>query len=115
MKPGSLWTVTGRLPQVGALLGVLSALGACGSPPAPDTVVIDNSLNVTIEAGGKRAAAPATIDLGDPRIAAAQKRVAGLLGHPLGMEFDATLVKTFGDDLFQVRPQISLRLSFPAV
>jgi len=96
MRPGSLWMVTGRLAQVGALLG---ALGACGSPPAPDTVVIDNSLNVTIEAGGKRAASPATIDLGDPRIAAAQKRVAGLLGHPLGMEFDATLVKTFGDDL----------------
>jgi hypothetical protein len=92
MRPGSRWGV-----GLSALAVVL--LGACGSPPAPDTVVIDNSINVTIHADGRREAAPQALDLDDPRVVVAQKKVASLLGHPIGMEFDAVLTQTFGDDL----------------
>ncbi|HTV20654.1 MAG TPA: hypothetical protein VMG12_18350 [Polyangiaceae bacterium] len=92
MGPGSRRVAIGLM-----CLGV--AFGACGSPPPAETVVVDNSINVTIYAGGRRGEAPATLDLGDPRIAIAQKKIASLLGHPLGMEFDAAVVKTFADDL----------------
>lgn len=97
MKRWSLCVATGRIARIGGAW-LLAALGACGSPPAPETVVVDNSINVIIDAGQRRPG-PATIDLGDPRVAAAQKKLAALLGHPLGMEFDAALVKTFGEDL----------------
>ena len=87
-------------PRCIAIAIALAGLsGACGSPPAPETVVVDNSINVTIDAGGRRGEGPATIDLGDPRVAVAQEKIAGLLGHPLGMEFDAAVVKTFGPEL----------------
>jgi hypothetical protein len=91
MRPGPRW---GRGPSALAVV-----LAACGSPPPPDTVVIDNSINVTIETGGRREPGPRAIDLDDPRVAVAQKKIATLLGHPLGMEFDAVLARTFGDDL----------------
>jgi hypothetical protein len=80
-------------------LPLVVTLGACGSPPAPDTVVVDNSINVTIYADGRREAGPQALDLDDPRVTVAQQKIAALLGHPLGMEFDAVLAKTFGDDL----------------
>lgn len=91
MRPRSRW---GAGPSALAVL-----LGACGSPPPPDTVVIDNSINVTIVAGGRREPGPPALDLDDPRVAIAQRKIASLLGHPLGMEFDAALASAFGDDL----------------
>ena len=74
------------------------SLVACGSPPA-NTLLIDNSLNVTIYTDGKRGQGPPAIDLDDPRVGKAQSKIAQLLGHPLGFEFDAALAAKFGDDL----------------
>jgi hypothetical protein len=79
-------------------LGVAAAL-SCASRRPPTTVLVDNSLHVTIYADGSRTERPTGIDAEDPRIGIAQGRIAQLLGHPLGFELDAGLVEQFGSDL----------------
>jgi hypothetical protein len=78
-------------------LGMAAAVSCSPRPPA--SVVVDNSLHVTIHAEGSRTSRPTGIDPEDPRIGIAQRRLAELLGHPLGFELDSAVVAQFGSDL----------------
>lgn len=97
-------------PSFGAALSrswlaaaVVLGLGAagCGSPPSPRTRVVDNSLNVTIHADGRRGEAPPAIREDDPRIEVAGQQIGGLLGHPLGFELDEAVAAQFGSGLHE--------------
>ncbi|HTV20653.1 MAG TPA: hypothetical protein VMG12_18345 [Polyangiaceae bacterium] len=88
----------GGIPRGGRLLAA-ALTAACGSSPAPRTVVVDNSLNVTIHADGSRGDAPPAIKADDPRIEVAQQQIGGLLGHPLGFDFDEAVAAQFGPSL----------------
>jgi hypothetical protein len=83
-----------------ALIGALG-VWACGSPSAPRTLRVDNSLNVTIHADGSRGEAPPAIREDDPRIAVAGQQIGELLGHPLGFDFDEAVAAQFGSGLHE--------------
>lgn len=94
-----------RVEPGGALRRWLGWVGvawaaACGSPP-PSTLVVDNSLNVTVYADGSRGQAPREIDADDPRVGVARAKIKELLGQELGFELDAALVTQFGDNLHE--------------
>ncbi|HTV18150.1 MAG TPA: hypothetical protein VMG12_05755 [Polyangiaceae bacterium] len=74
---------------------------ACGSPPPAEHVEIDNSFNITIYTRADRRAAPAAIDPTDPRIAAAERELTQLLGHPLAFDVQAAAAAKFGQGLHQ--------------
>jgi hypothetical protein len=84
-----------------ALLVAGAGVAGCGSPPAPRTRVVDNSLNVTLHADGRRGDAPPAIREDDPRIALAQQQIGELLGHPLGFDFDEAVAAQFGSALHE--------------
>lgn len=99
--PGMATTVKLGIVKLGiAVLGVAVLGMACGSPPPPEQVE-NNSLNVTIFAGGARRPAPASIDPAEPRAAAARAELTALLGHPLAFELDAAAAEGMGDRLHQ--------------
>jgi hypothetical protein len=83
-----------------ALIGALG-VWACGSPPVPRTLRVDNSLNVTIHADGSRGEAPPAIREDDPRIAVAGQQIGELLGHPLGFDVDEAVAAQFGSGLHE--------------
>jgi hypothetical protein len=88
----------GRAPGLAAALVWGLGVGGCGSPPAR-TLQVDNSLNVTIHADGRRGEAPPAIREDDPRVAVAGQQIGELLGHPLGFDFDEAVAAQFGSGL----------------
>jgi hypothetical protein len=84
-----------------ALPATAAFICGCGSPASPRTIVVDNSINVTIRADGSRTEGPPTIDEDDPRVEVAQKQISELLGHPLGFDFDEAVAAQFGSQLHE--------------
>lgn len=81
------------------VLGLSLGFGAACSPAAAPTVVVSNEVNVVVSDGPSAGSVPPSIDLNDPRIAAAQREIESLLGRPLKFELDRTLVPAFGNGL----------------
>lgn len=84
-----------------ALPVAMAIAAGCGSPSSPRTVVIDNSINVTVRADGSRGEGPPAIDEDDPRVEVAQKQISELLGHPLGFDFDEAVAAQFEGGLHE--------------
>ncbi len=81
---------------------LFSLWGALACSPPPSSVVVSQSVTVVIDAGPDKGTRPASIDLGDPRIAVAERELEHLLGHALAFELDPALVPSFDRSLHPV-------------
>jgi hypothetical protein len=81
---------------------LFSLWGALACSPPPSSVVVTQSVTVVIDSGPDKGTRPASIDLGDPRIAVAEREFKHLLGHALAFELDPALVPSFDHSLHPV-------------
>lgn len=80
----------------------LALWGALACASAPNGIVVSQSVTVVIDSGPDKGARPPSIDLGDPRIAVAEREFKHLLGHALAFELDPALVPSFDHSLHPV-------------
>jgi hypothetical protein len=75
------------------------ACGVLACSPGPSGVVVSQRVDVIINAGPNQGSTPAGLDLADPRVAAAERELARLLGRPLSFELDPALLPSFDQTL----------------
>jgi hypothetical protein len=81
---------------------LLVLCGALACSPPPNSLVVTQSVTVVIDSGPDKGTRPPSIDLGDPRIAVAEREFKRLLGHALAFELDPALVPSFDHSLHPV-------------
>jgi hypothetical protein len=80
-------------------LGALFACAGLACSPGPSGVVVNQRVEVIVNAGPDRGSKPEGIDLTDPRIAAAERELTRALGRGLAFELDPALLPSFDQTL----------------